>query len=236
MVRKSKRNLSHKRRRKRHTRRVFPGRKQGGGGNIPKFVVQTAKEPIPPYVKKQLEQYIKGWDYQFFLDADILKFFDANPHPDYPNLKDKFNSMAFGEHKADFFRYYFLFIKGGVYLDHDLMLYDSLDRIVGDKEFVSVSSPNHGGSVFNGFIACTAKHPILKDAVDHIYKTNIGNDYAAIIKKLAHIVEAHKGPGIKLLKELPCKTALYQIQDPDTGLISMIHYPADPVPNIPVHK
>jgi mannosyltransferase OCH1-like enzyme len=207
---------------------------QLGGGKIPKYVVQTAKEPMPEYVTKQLQQYIKGWEYKFFLDADILKFFDEHPHPDYPNLKDKFHSLAFGEHKADFFRYYFLLMKGGVYIDHDLMLYDNLDAIVGDKEFVSVSSANHGGSVFNGFLACTEKHPIVKDAVDHIYKTDIGNDYAAIIKKLATIVEAHKGPGVKLLKEIPNKTSLYQIQDPDTELISMIHYPGDPVPNIPL--
>lgn len=236
MVRRSKRNLLHKRRRKRHTRRVFPGRKaQRGGGNIPKFVIQTAKEPMPEYVQKQLQQYTKGWEYKFFLDDDILKFFKENPHPDYPKLKDKFYSFAFSEHKADFFRYYFLFMKGGAYLDHDLMLHEHLDTILGDNEFVSVSSNGHGGSIFNGFIACTAKHPIIKDALDHIYTTDVGNDYAAFIKKLAEIVKKHTGPKVKLLKEITNTNFSCQIQDPDTGFIPMMHYQNDIIPNFPLH-
>jgi len=226
---------SHKRK-YRKTHKVFPGRKlHRGGGTIPKLIIQTAKEPLAPYIKKQLDQYTRGWTYQFFLDADILAFFTANPHPDYPAIKDKFNGMSFGEHKADLFRYYFLFIKGGVYLDADLMIYDTLDRILGTYGFLSVEAIKPPGSIFNGFLAATPQHPIIKGALDHMYSTDIGSDYPAMIIKLGDLVRDYKGSDVKLLKEITNTDRTCQIQDPETGLTPMIHYTNDIVPNLPIH-
>lgn len=234
----SKRKLSKKyrRRKKRHA----PGtRKQRGGGLIPKFCIQTAKEPLDPELHDQLAQYLGGWDYTFFTDADILAFFDANPRDQYKDIGHKFRAFTLGEHKADLFRYYYLFIKGGVFIDSDLMLYENLDTILGTHEFVSVRAIKPAGSVFNGFIAATPAHPIIIDALNHLYTIDpkqLATNYSAVVSTLGSLVDKHAGPKVKLLKEITNNDFCCYIEDPESGKVPMIHYQNSPIPNFPIHS
>jgi len=226
----------HKRKR-RKTRRAPVQRGGSDAPTIPKVCIQTAKNPIDPYVVEQLKQYLVGWEYIFFSDDDVMAFFDANPHKDYPKIKEKFNSFTHGEHKADLFRYYYIFMKGGVFIDSDLMLYDSLDNIVGNKAFLSVRALKPVGSVFNGFLAATPHHPILLDALNHVYA--IENDalkgfYHLLVAKLGTFVDAHMNDSVKLLKEITNTDFSCYIEDPDSGKIPMIHYQNVSIPNLPV--
>ena len=48
--------------------------------------------------------------------------------------------MERGAHRADLFRYYYLYMEGGVFIDSDAMLMKDLNEIVADYEFFTVDS------------------------------------------------------------------------------------------------
>jgi len=197
-------------------------------------VIQTSKDPIPENVMNQLKKQLDGWKYTFFTDDDILAFFKENPSSDYPNITDKFNTLVSGPHKADLFRYYYIYMHGGVFIDSDLMLYDPLESIVRDNSFVSVWAIKPEGSVFNGFLAATAKHPIIEEALKDLYAmTNeqILADYTIVCAHLGGFVKKYSGGSVKMLNETKNTDAYCHIKDNDSGKISLVHYQNMPIPD-----
>lgn len=194
--------------------------------------MQTAKERLESHVVSQLKKQAQGYDYEFFDDEDIMAFFKENPDPNYPRIAEVFYSFTKGEHRADLFRYYYLYKKGGVYVDSDLMLYDPVSQIIGKNTFVSVWDIRHRGAAFNGFIAAVPRHPIVAAALDKLYRTSdsrLRKDYLAACKDFGRIISEFKGP-IKMLVEVKVVSKACEIIDPDTGRISLIHYYGGPVP------
>ena len=181
---------------------------------IPKNFIQTSKSRQNPLVIKQIKAQLNpGWTYTHFLDEDIIEFFKANPHPDFPNIKERFYEISNGAHRADLFRYYFLWIKGGVFLDSDAMIYENIESIIKDNSFVSVSSYTIG-TIFQGFICTTANNPIIYKALRHAYTVDVNllhMDYLLLLKELYFIVHKHTYDfKIKLLKEL---TDAYKVKE-----------------------
>jgi len=138
---------------------------------IPKIIVQTSLQKTPEYVVNMIQNMSNGWDYQHYTDDEIIQFFKENPIAQMSQIVDKFYSLSYGAHRADLFRYYFLFINGGVFIDSDAMLEENLDTIVNDYSFFSVNSSYHVGAIFQGFIGCTSRHPIIEKALIDIYNT-----------------------------------------------------------------
>jgi mannosyltransferase OCH1-like enzyme len=198
---------------------------------IPKVVVQTAKDSVSPRVVNLLKKEIGGYKYTFFNDADIFAFFESHPDRQFPRIAEVFQSFTKGEHKADLFRYYYLYKMGGVYVDTDLMLYDPLDSIIRDNTFVCVWDLRHRGAAFNGFIAAGPKHPIMLAALKKLYTTpdsRLVKDYLAACKDLGRIISEFQGP-IKMLVEVRVVSKSCEIIDTDTGKISLVHYYGEPV-------
>jgi len=213
---------------KRRIRKKATRRQRGGG--LPHVCFQTSKDPIKPYIVKHLKKHLgSDWTYKHFTDAQILDFFHTERHPDYPaeKLVETFHSFSHGEHKADLFRYYYLLVKGGVFIDSDLLLEESLSKIVRGKDFVSVRALQPVGSVFNGFLAARPNHPIIQAAMKHIMTvTNeeLTGHYHLLVAKLGTLVDKHMSPSVKLLAELSNDHKSCPIEDPDTGKVVMIHY------------
>lgn len=181
---------------------------------IPKNFIQTSKSRQSQHVIKQIKaQLAPGWTYTHFLDEDIMEFFKANPHPDFPNIKERFYEINNGAHRADLFRYYYLWIKGGVFLDSDAMIYENIESIIKDNSFVSVSSYTIG-TIFQGFLCTTANNPIIYKALCHAYTVDVNLlqiDYLLLLKELYFIVHKHTYDfKIKLLKEL---TDAYKVKE-----------------------
>ena len=79
--------------------------------------------------------------------------------------------MPIGAHKADLFRYYYLYIYGGVYIDSDLMITTNIENIIYNYDLVTVQGGNNG--IFQGLLASTAGNEIIYDALIDAYNIDI---------------------------------------------------------------
>ena len=162
---------------------------------IPKVIFQTSRNNQDQYVIDMIKSLSPGWEYIHFKDDDILQFFKENPLHEFPNIKDKFLSIISGAHKADLFRYYYLYVKGGVFIDSDGMIEQDINIIVKDYDFFSVESRYFPDTIFNGFIGSTPKNIIIYEALKHEYMSNpieINKNYMIFCRKLNEIYDIFK--------------------------------------------
>lgn len=202
---------------------------------IPKIIFQTSRIDTPPnYVKQMISNGSPGWEYRHFTDEDIMAFFENTPDAEFPNLKMVFYSFDFGQHRADLFRYYYLYKCGGVFIDSDAMIYENINDIVKNYEFFSVNSSYAKKTIFQGFIGATPYHPVIYSALKHVYnidKRELIMDYHILCRKLFDIVlNKYEENNNRLIEN---KMRLYQeIYGTDTEAyvineernIIMIHY------------
>jgi len=175
-----------------------------------------------------------------FTDKDILQFFKDYPLKEFPKIAEVFHSFEKGEHKADLFRYYFLYIKGGVFIDLDAMLQVDLDQIACNHEFFSVESKYiRPKSIYQGLIGSTPNNKIIYESLKDIYtiSTEELKDYFIIVKRLYRIVQQYKHLyNTKLyvekwtIKPHETKNGKYCESitfDEDTKIKLLIHYPCN---------
>jgi len=120
-------------------------------------------------IKKQLGD---TWKYEFYDDAAVIKFFIDNPIVDLPDILAKYRALSRGAHRADLFRYYYLYLKGGFFMDSDAMIYKNIDYIVKNYSFVSVNSSCHPGVIFQGILGASPNNEIIKNALYNAYHTD----------------------------------------------------------------
>ena len=160
---------------------------------IPKVLFQTNKTPHETYVLNMIMNMLTPeWKYEFYNDADVIQFFINNPLTDLPHIITKYNSIKKGSHKADLFRYYYLYINGGFFMDSDAMLYVNIDTIVKDYNFISVVSSCHPGTIFQGILGASPKNEIIKRALYKAYNTDpsiLNINYHYFCKQLYDIIK-----------------------------------------------
>jgi len=202
--------------------------------SIPKTIVQTSRSPLPTYIKNMIKEYSQGWEYKHFTDSDIMEFFLENPLPEFPKVCDLFFSYSYGEHRADLFRYYYLYVKGGVYFDTDAMIEDHIENIVQDVEFFSVNSSYLPGSIFQGFIGCSPGNCIMYEALKDLYFTEnarLITDFHLLCKNMYGFVHANSETcKVKLYEEVKADARCYHIVDPErNNKVVLIHYSEDKI-------
>lgn len=175
-------------------------------GGIPKILFQTSRGTKPgENLILNSRIFARDWKYYHFSDSDIITYFIQNPLPEFPNIISVFNCIKKGAHKADLFRYYFMYINGGVFQDDDFVIHDDLSRLlhadtsgeVSRYDFMCVMT-HHGAikSIFNGFLGASPKHPIIYDALKHIYNCDpkeLDIHYLLICDELFKIVKRYTG-------------------------------------------
>jgi mannosyltransferase OCH1-like enzyme len=143
--------------------------------SIPKIFMQTSRQKPEKYIIDMIQESSPNWEYQHYTDDEIILFFSENHIEEFPNVIAKFYSLSYGEHRADLFRYYFLYVKGGVYMDMDAMIQDNIENIVKDADFFTVESSYFPNTVFQGFLGAIPKHPLIYKALKDIYITPLEN-------------------------------------------------------------
>lgn len=172
---------------------------------VPKELIQTSPKQLPRYVIEMNMRYCAGWEYKHFGDKDIYEFFEQNPLDEFRDIKEKFDSFSHGAHRADLFRYFYLYQKGGVYLDCDAILETKIENLIDSYEFVSINSYHLDKTLlFNGFLVARPGCQIMYDALKDAYETDdsaLINDYYLFCKNLFVIVEKHSDKNIKIYQE-----------------------------------
>lgn len=199
---------------------------------IPQIIFQTSRDRPPNYLVNMIKQKCPNWTYIHFNDNDIIKFFIKNPLDEFPDIINKFNSIKNGAHKADLFRYYFIYIKGGVFLDSDAMFQTNIDNICLNYDFFSVNSTYCPGCIFQGLIGATPKNKIIYDALKDAYNINVNllaNNYLLICSNLYHILKTYTNDNvkynIKLYEEIYGSDEIAITVDPNRkNLIIITHY------------
>jgi hypothetical protein len=161
---------------------------------IPKIIFQSSVIKFPKYLTNMIQAKCNGWKYYHFNDEEVINYITENPLEEFKNSVEVYNSIEKGQHKIDFFRYYYLYINGGVFIDSDAILEKNIEEIVGNYSFFSVKSIMNNDSIFNGFIGCEPKHIIIYEALKHLYhleKSVLKNDYFYVCKNLYNIIETH---------------------------------------------
>ena len=83
-------------------------------------------------IKKQLPE---GWVYVNYCNGEEKQYFKDNPLEEFPDIFNQWKKMPSPAHQADLFRYYFLYINGGVFLDGDAMIYDNIENIINNNKY-----------------------------------------------------------------------------------------------------
>jgi mannosyltransferase OCH1-like enzyme len=139
--------------------------------NIPRVIHQTFKTNIVPYgMFESIESWKnknKEYEHFFYTDEDCIIFikehFDKNVLYAYLNLIP-------GAFKADLFRCCVLYIKGGVYVDSDMICLSPLKDLIDDIDsfIITRDDPMSKSFLYNAFIASEPNHPFLKKQIDSI--------------------------------------------------------------------
>lgn len=148
---------------------------------IPKTLLQTSKDQYPEYVQAMWQDRIDdSWTINWFDDEMIHKFFKDNPLPEFPNVSKVFDSFSDGGHKADLFRYYYLYLKGGFFIDSDMMTHRHMNDIYSDSHDhilvfadIEVNREHHpeidSPIIFNGLMGCIPGSQIVYEALKNAY-------------------------------------------------------------------
>jgi hypothetical protein len=173
---------------------------------IPKVLFQTNKTKNETYVLNMIMAGLTNeWKYEFYNDADVIQFFINNPIADLPHIIQKYNSFKQGAHRADLFRYYYLYVNGGFFMDSDAMVYVNIDDVIKEYNFVSVNSSVVPDTLFQGILGASPKNEIIKRVLYQAYNTDphiLDNNYHYFCKQLYDIIKQNTyGYNIKLYEE-----------------------------------
>jgi hypothetical protein len=180
------------------------------------FIVNQIKAKIPD-----------DWSYVNYCNGEEEQFFKNNPLDEFPNIIEKWNLMPCQPHKADLFRYYYLYIYGGVFIDGDAMIYDNITNIILNNNFVTAIGVDPS-TIWNGFICTFPKNPIIYEALKYAYNIEVSkfmNNYNLLCKNLYNIIHETKYDfKIKLYYEYHNKIGESAKVIGDNGNTIAIHY------------
>lgn len=162
---------------------------------IPHQIIQTSPNSLPDaIVRRTIQTAGPRFDYRHFDDAKILRFFEDHPITEVDAVARRFLSLRSGEHKADLFRYYYLYVCGGIYFDTDVLIVTDLSSYISNNNFVSVNAGNVQSALFQGFLAASPGHPVLLRAVLDVCKISdqsLASDHHILCKNLKRFLDEH---------------------------------------------
>ena len=171
---------------------------------IPKVIIQTSSNKI----------FSAGWEHKHFTSDIIDDFFKEHKSDEFPDMLEKYKITP------DIFKYYYLYIYGGFYIDNAIVLHTSMDNVAKTYGFVSVLSINEN-SIFAGIIGSSAKNPIIYRVLKLMYNTPNVVVVGSEMYKIIHDSNKYDFT-IKLYKELTNESR-YFANTYDTGITGSIN-------------
>jgi mannosyltransferase OCH1-like enzyme len=156
---------------------------------IPKYNISIPKNIICTWREKDVSKTLLNYsttvmkemnlDYTFTIfDDNECRDFIAN-HFDSTILK-AYDDIIPAAFKADLWRYCYLYINGGVYLDIKTVCAKPLNAILHNKEILLIRDINNEW-IYNGIIGVPPAHPLIKIALDESVKMIQGRNYGTHI-------------------------------------------------------
>ena len=162
---------------------------------IPRVVCQTYHNwhKVPLHVHQQFAHLAQGFERRFFTDFDARQYIRTH----YPASVQKAYSKLRGAHRADLFRYCYLYREGGVYMDIKTVLHANLEDIVSIVEAHNckiatcltepVVLPSLKAQVYQGFIIarprCILFLECIEYAVTYSWRTRI--EYLNFVRNMS---------------------------------------------------
>lgn len=143
-------------------------------------IISTIKDKsnIPDHIYTNRNRYACRYNHTVFDDDDCVHFLNTHYGKSY---SDKFTNISNGAHKADLFRYAYLYIKGGLYVDIKTIFIKDLDSVIRDKDisyFIITKSNNRSnGNLYNGIIYTPPRNKLILDMLNHAMKIKDNDDY-----------------------------------------------------------
>ena len=168
---------------------------------IPYTIIQTMKtNQVPKDMFLASQSWIKHnpeYDYEFFDDDRCIQFIKDNYNN---NILTKFMVIHTGAGKADFFRWLYLYKKGGVYVDIDAVCKQSIEKVSFITKQINTTD--------NIFLSRHA-HPIdiKKNRINHmiiISNPKVSILKLAIKKSIYNIEQLYKYKKNCLLPQILC--------------------------------
>jgi mannosyltransferase OCH1-like enzyme len=138
---------------------------------IPKIIHQTYKSTeLPPVYRQCQESVLKlhpDFEYRFYTDADM----DRIVREEAPEYYKAFSALPRMIMKIDMFRYFLMYLYGGLYVDMDYMMLRRFDLL--EEEVVLPCSREDGWGVVqrigNCVFASRAGHPFWRGLMDTLF-------------------------------------------------------------------
>jgi hypothetical protein len=152
-----------------------------------KNIVLTIKDKskIPHYILEQYAKYAPKYNLQIFDDEDCKAFLKEHYGVEFVA---KFESFQMGCHKADFFRYAYLFKMGGIYLDVKTILICPMEDIFVDHRLCYIVRSIIPNSIYNGIIHTPPRNPLFRMLLMDLFHTHTLN----VINYLKPTYKMHK--------------------------------------------
>ena len=159
-------------------------------------------DAIPAKVYEQLDIYAPNHRIFIFDDVQCKAFLRKH----YPKeVVARFDTLPLGAFKADLFRYAYLYVNGGIYLDIKTELRRPLAELFPDRTVAqSVICHAHSKKIYNGIIATPPGNPIfplLIDQLVYVPNTTLKRHYHTVIEFC--YAELMRGTTLPPSSELP---------------------------------
>lgn len=153
---------------------------------IPQIIHQVWEgkdEPLPPFLKELGQTWKEchpDWSYIQWDGKKISTFMQQ--HPAYLNI---YKNYPYNVQRWDLIRYLILFEYGGIYADFDYECIEPLDGLLNGQSCCLALDPEEHAQIFdkeyiitNALMAIEAKHPFMKQVLDHLLQNSSEDDKA----------------------------------------------------------
>lgn len=168
-----------------------------GNTSTSKVLISTIKDKkqIPDYIFENRKRFAKNYNHIVYSDDECIQFLKKYYGT---RISKKFQEIKSGAHKADLFRYAYLYKFGGLYMDIKTILIKDLDEIFTDLKLCYFIVTRGSRLMYNGIIYTPPNNPMMYEMLMKSMKIQEGDRYEFNIKHGTDIIRSKVLSTLKL--------------------------------------